>query len=149
MSNSSKGKHPLGHQTLSPSHSACPPLVQNLAILFLEGSKPLIWEGGSSPYHSVMAPIAPAHSLLMLEQVGLRHWHCPQTEKDYFKDALESFIISSNQALNNPNPKESCLKWKKHLGDRFPCHLAKDEIEGAKTYGAAPIKNDNSRSAQK
>ena len=27
--------------------------------------------------------------------------------------------------------------------------LAKDEIEGAKTYVAAPIKNDNSRSAQK
>lgn len=72
-----------------------------------------------------------------------------QTDKDYFKRALESFITSANQALNNPNSKEACLKWQKHLGDRFPCHLAKDEIEGAKEYVAAPIKNDNSRSAEK
>ncbi len=73
----------------------------------------------------------------------------PKTEKEYFKKALESFIVSANQALSNLNSKESCLKWQKHLGNRFPCHLAKDEIEGAKTYVAAPIKNDNSRSAQK
>lgn len=73
----------------------------------------------------------------------------PQADKDYFKRALESFIISANQALNNPNPKDSCLKWQRHLGNRFPCNLAKDEIEGSKTYATAPIKNDNSRSAQK
>lgn len=70
-------------------------------------------------------------------------------EKDYFKKALESFINSANQAINHPNSKEACLKWQKHLGNRFPCHLAKDEIEGAKIYAAAPIKNDNSRSAKK
>ncbi len=73
----------------------------------------------------------------------------PQVEKEYFKKALEGFVVSANQALNNQNSKEACLKWQKHLGNRFPCHLAKDEIEGAKTYVAAPIKNDNSRSAQK
>lgn len=69
-------------------------------------------------------------------------------EKDYFKKSLESFIISAKQALKNLNSKEACLKWQKHLGDRFPCYLAKDEIEGSKTYEDAPIKNDNSRSAQ-
>ena len=67
--------------------------------------------------------------------------------KEYFKNALNSFIVSANQALNNPNQKDACPKWQKHLGPRFPCHLAKDEIEGSKTYLAAPIKNDNSRSA--
>jgi hypothetical protein len=70
-------------------------------------------------------------------------------DKDFFKSALVNFIASANQAINNPNSKEACLKWQRHLGDRFPCQLAKDEIEGAKTYVAAPIKNDNSRSAQK
>lgn len=68
-------------------------------------------------------------------------------EKEFFKNSLVSFINSANQAIENPNKKQSCLKWQRHLGDRFPCHLAKDEIEGAKTYVAAPIKNDNSRSA--
>lgn len=71
-----------------------------------------------------------------------------QDEKNYFKSALESFINSANQALNNPNKKEACLKWQKHLGHRFPCHLAKDEIEGSKIYAAPPIKNDNSKSAR-
>jgi len=69
-------------------------------------------------------------------------------EKEFFKNSLVSFITSANQAIENPNTKQSCLKWQRHLGDRFPCHLAKDEIEGAKTYVAAPIKNDNSRSAE-
>jgi hypothetical protein len=69
------------------------------------------------------------------------------TEKEFFKNSLASFITSANQAIENPNKKQSCLKWQKHLGDRFPCQFAKDEIEGAKTYVTAPIKNDNSRSA--
>lgn len=69
-------------------------------------------------------------------------------EKDYFRKSLESFISSSDLALNNPNPKDACLKWKIHLGDRFPCHLAKNEIEGSKTYAVPPIKQDNSRSAE-
>jgi hypothetical protein len=70
-------------------------------------------------------------------------------KKEYFVNALDSFVISANQALNNPNHKDACLKWQKHLGNRFPCHLAKDEIEGSKVYASAPIKNDNSRSAHK
>ena len=70
-------------------------------------------------------------------------------EKGYFYNALNSFIESANFAINNPNQKDACLKWKKHLGERFPCHLAKDEIEGSKIYAAPPIKNDNSKSANK
>jgi len=69
-------------------------------------------------------------------------------EKVYFQRSLDSFIVSANQAIENPNKKQSCLKWQLHLGNRFPCHLAKDEIEGAKVYATAPIKNDNSRSAE-
>lgn len=68
-------------------------------------------------------------------------------EKEFFKNELHSFILSANQALEHPNNLDSCLKWKKHLGHRFPCHLAKNEVEGANVYATAPIKNANSRSA--
>ncbi|GMN11366.1 hypothetical protein MTsPCn9_10270 [Croceitalea sp. MTPC9] len=72
----------------------------------------------------------------------------PQSRIDYFRDRLDAFISSGEQALENPNQKDACKKWQKHLGDRFPCFMAKDEIEGAKTYVApAYIKSDNSRSA--
>lgn len=67
--------------------------------------------------------------------------------KSYFKNALGKFIESANFAINNPDSKDSCLKWKKHLGSRFPCHLAKDEIEGANVYAAQSIKNETSKSA--
>ena len=69
-------------------------------------------------------------------------------QKEYFKNALNSFIESAKQAIEIENQKSACLKWQKHLGDRFPCFLAKDEIEGSKAYATAPlIKSDNSRSA--
>lgn len=71
-----------------------------------------------------------------------------QTDKDRFSHELDSFIISANQAIDNPNQKDACLKWQKHLGNRFPCAIAKDEIEDSKSYAAATIiKSDNSRSA--
>ncbi|MHA7101409.1 cyclic GMP-AMP synthase DncV-like nucleotidyltransferase [Roseivirga pacifica] len=71
-----------------------------------------------------------------------------ETKKQYFLNALDSFIQSANQAIQHPNPKDACHKWQRHLGDRFPCNLAKDEIEQAKTYVApAVIGSDNSRSA--
>jgi hypothetical protein len=69
-------------------------------------------------------------------------------EKEFFLNSLDYFITSAKQAIESPSNKQACLKWKLHLGERFPCYLAKDEIEGAKTYAAAPIKNDNSRSAE-
>ena len=51
----------------------------------------------------------------------------PQEKKAYFRNALMDFINSSTRAIQNPNSKDSCLEWQKHLGHRFPCHLAKDE----------------------
>ena len=70
-------------------------------------------------------------------------------EKQYFLSALDSFISSANQAIANPNAKESCLKWQKHLGNRFSCSLVKDEVEqsNANTYSAPAVMNSNAKSA--
>lgn len=70
------------------------------------------------------------------------------TRKSYFKDAIDSFILSANQAIASINQREACLKWKKHLGDRFPCHLATEDIEGAKAYSTSAILRDNATSAE-
>lgn len=70
-----------------------------------------------------------------------------QTKKDYFSDRLDSFINSANQAIEIDNQKEACLKWQKHLGYRFPCYLAKDEIEGAETHSNRPIIGSTAKSA--
>jgi len=69
------------------------------------------------------------------------------TKKEYFSDRLNSFIDSSNQAIASDNQKEACLKWQKHLGYRFPCSLAKDEIEGAETHLNRPIIGSTAKSA--
>ncbi len=50
-----------------------------------------------------------------------------QTRKDYFKKALEDFISSAKLAIQHANSNQACLEWKKHFGNRYPCHLAKDE----------------------
>lgn len=70
-----------------------------------------------------------------------------KTKKDYFFDRLESFINSANQALEIDNQKDACLKWQKHLGYRFPCAIAKDEIEGAETHSKRPIIGSTAKSA--
>lgn len=71
-----------------------------------------------------------------------------QEQKLYFKNALDKFIASANQAINSQTQREACPKWQKHLGNRFPCHLASDEIEGSKIYATPSIiRSDNSRSA--
>ncbi|MGD0553105.1 MAG: cyclic GMP-AMP synthase DncV-like nucleotidyltransferase [Sedimentisphaerales bacterium] len=70
-----------------------------------------------------------------------------QTEKDYFVEQLDNLIISAKQAIEEPNQKDACLKWQKHFGDRFPCHLAKDEVEGAKVYSAPAIITSDAKSA--
>jgi hypothetical protein len=67
-------------------------------------------------------------------------------EKQYFLSALDNFIISANQAIANPNAKESCLKWQKHLGDRFPCHLVLDETN-AKSHESPAIFPQNAKNA--
>jgi hypothetical protein len=65
------------------------------------------------------------------------------TRQTYFLGALDSIIGSGEQAVNEPNQKDACPKWKKHFGDRFPCHLAEDKLDDAKRF-AAPmtIKSD-------
>lgn len=69
-------------------------------------------------------------------------------EKQFFGTALNNLIISARQACASQNQKEACLKWQRHLGERFPCQFAKDEIEGSKIYSApAIIKGDSARSA--
>lgn len=70
-----------------------------------------------------------------------------QSKKDYFSDRLDGFINSANQAIANENQKEACLKWQKHLGDRFPCSLAKDEVEGAVQHDRKPIIGSTAKSA--
>jgi len=68
-------------------------------------------------------------------------------EINYFKNALSSFVTSANQAIESNNQKEACLKWQQHLGYRFPCSLAKDEIEGAKQHHQKPIIGNTAKSA--
>lgn len=69
------------------------------------------------------------------------------SRKKYFMDRLETFVSSATQAVANPNQKASCLKWQKHLGLRFPCSLAKDEIEGAQQFPRPAIIGDTAKSA--
>jgi hypothetical protein len=71
-----------------------------------------------------------------------------QERKTYFKNELNKFIDSANQAISSRNQRDACLKWQKHLGPRFSCALAKDEFEGAETSASpAVIRSDDGRSA--
>ncbi|HTJ52754.1 MAG TPA: hypothetical protein VL443_25030 [Cyclobacteriaceae bacterium] len=71
-----------------------------------------------------------------------------ETKKQYFNSVLSTFVNSAKQAVESDNPKDACSKWQRHLGSRFPCELAKDEIENANVYSTATIiKSDNSKSA--
>lgn len=69
------------------------------------------------------------------------------SRKQYFLDRLETFVSSANQAIASDNQKDACLKWQRHLGNRFPCSLAADEIETAKTYQQPAIIGDTAKSA--
>lgn len=70
-----------------------------------------------------------------------------ETKKKYFMDRLETLITSATFALELDNQKEACLKWQRHLGDRFPCSLAFDGIESSKQYSQPAIIGDTARSA--
>lgn len=70
-----------------------------------------------------------------------------QSRKDYFLASLDSIITSGNQAITEPNQKDSCPKWKKHFGDRFPCDLAEDKLDEAREFAAAAIIKGDGRSA--
>lgn len=70
-----------------------------------------------------------------------------QTRKDYFMTALKTFSNSAQQAIDSPNQREGCLKWQRHLGDRFPCQYAKDEITGSNTYRSPTVLGSSAASA--
>ena len=71
------------------------------------------------------------------------------TKRDYFLSQLDSFITSARQATSGTNPKESCLKWQKHFGDRFSCSTAKDENEqsNVKNYSTPAVLTTNAKFA--
>lgn len=49
--------------------------------------------------------------------------------KEAFLTYLGYFIDNAKKALEEPNEKAACKHWQASLGDRFPCHLAKDQKE--------------------
>ncbi|MBL7857638.1 MAG: hypothetical protein JNM57_08105 [Cyclobacteriaceae bacterium] len=49
--------------------------------------------------------------------------------KDAFMQYLRYFIDNAKEALEESNQKKACALWQKSLGERFPCHLAKDDIK--------------------
>lgn len=67
--------------------------------------------------------------------------------KSFFKERLGEFLKSAQQACNESNQKEACYKWQKHLGSRFPCHLAEDKDENASSFVTPVIVRNNSKSA--
>lgn len=69
-----------------------------------------------------------------------------KTRKENFLNNLSSFLTSANQAIENPNQKNACLKWQKHFGDRFSCSNAKDEIEDSNKYASPAIISSNAKS---
>lgn len=60
-------------------------------------------------------------------------------DKDYFLNELDKFATSAEQAINGSNPKDACLKWQKHFGDRFCCSTAKDIDENATSFSSPAI----------
>lgn len=70
-----------------------------------------------------------------------------KTKKDNFMSKLEVFVTSAEQAINETNPKNACLKWSKRFGDRFCCSTAKDEDEDVIEHKNAPRINNDMRNA--
>lgn len=70
-----------------------------------------------------------------------------KTRKQNFLSVLKKFSEDAEKAVNNSNPKESCLKWQKHFGDRFSCSTAKDIDEDAKKQDNPGLIRNNSRFA--
>jgi len=73
--------------------------------------------------------------------------NCNENNKNDFMKALGNIIKSGEQAINTQNQKEACIKWKKHFGERFPCHLADEELEDAETFETPAILISDGRSA--
>lgn len=70
-----------------------------------------------------------------------------ETRKNYFLDRLSSFVRSGEQALEEVNQKDACPKWKRHFGQRFPCDMAEDRLENAKSFESPAFIRSDARSA--
>lgn len=73
--------------------------------------------------------------------------HYKKTRKDKFLAELKSFKDDATRAIESKNPREACMKWQKHFGDRFSCSTAKDEDEDAQTKSFSGTLKNNSRFA--
>lgn len=66
---------------------------------------------------------------------------------DFFREKLGELDKAAQQAINESNPKEACVKWQNHFGSRFSCANAKDEDELAKSFANPVILGTNAKSA--
>ena len=62
-----------------------------------------------------------------------------QQQKDNFMNKLSRLIDDGDKAIENPNQKTASEKWQKHFGNRYPCHLANDELEESNVYETLPV----------
>lgn len=70
-----------------------------------------------------------------------------ENRKVKFLEKLQSFKADAARAIESKNPRDACLKWQKHFGNRFCCSTAKDEDEDAQAKAFPGIINTNSRFA--
>lgn len=70
-----------------------------------------------------------------------------EQQKDNFINKLSKLIDDGDKAIENPNQRTACEKWQKQFGERFPCHLAKDELEEANVYETPAIIKTPAKSA--
>lgn len=68
-------------------------------------------------------------------------------QKNYFMEQLKAFCESAGFALEHPIPKDACIEWQKHLGLRFCCDAANEDVEEANQYQRKPRIKANARSA--
>ena len=68
-------------------------------------------------------------------------------KRQYVLDRFESMARSGEQAMETPNQKDACVKWKRHLGSRFPCEMAEDTLDDAKAFPAPAFIRSDARSA--
>ncbi|WP_291528626.1 cyclic GMP-AMP synthase DncV-like nucleotidyltransferase [Bacteroides sp. UBA939] len=73
--------------------------------------------------------------------------HYKKTRKERFLAELKSFKDDATRAIESKNPHDACIKWQKHLGNRFSCSTAKDEDEDAQVKSFSGTINTNSRFA--
>ena len=67
---------------------------------------------------------------------------------DYnLRKIVDERLNDGEKAISNKNQKTSCEMWQKHLGDRLPCNIAKDELESANNYSKPAVIKSSAKSA--